>query len=97
MALLPPGKPTILNVTLTPADTEVDQALPANTKAITIQARTAADIKLAWVDTESGTTFITIKSGSVYFNERINANQTIHLQSPTNNTVAEIEVWSGGS
>jgi len=97
MSLLPPGSPTIFNVTLTPADTEIDQVLPANTKAMTIQARTDADVKLSWVDGESGTTFITIKSGAVYFNEILNTVSTVHLQSPTDNTVVEIETWSGGS
>lgn len=86
--------PTIINKTLTTQNTEYDQALPERTKRFTLQARTAVDVKLAFNDGESGTTYITIKSGSSYSEEGLDlSSKTLRLQAGSDGVVVEIIAW----
>jgi len=86
--------PTVINKTLTTKNTEYDQALPESTKKFTLQARTAVDVKLAFEDGESGTTYLTIKSGSSYSEEGIDLrSKTLRLQSGDDGVVVEIIAW----
>lgn len=57
-------KVTIFNLTLTAANTEYSQALVNVTKQLILQCRDAVDVKLSFVSGESGTTFLTLKSGA---------------------------------
>ncbi len=88
-------KTTIYNKTLTLADTEYSQALPAGTRKVLIKERTgAADLKLAYVSGESGTNYITILAGSSKYLEGVYLSDiTLYMQSPTAGAVIEVEVW----
>lgn len=91
-----PGKPTTLNLTLTLADTEYSQALPAGSYKIMIKARSlAAATKFSYVSGQSGTTYMTIPAGAVYWDDNINTVLTLYAQSPTAGTVLEILCWTG--
>jgi hypothetical protein len=87
--------PTIINKTLTTQNTEYDQALPARTKRFILQARTAVDIKLAFVSTESGTKYLTVKSGAAYEETSLDlTDKTLYIQCGTNGVVVEIIAWA---
>lgn len=82
------------NVTMTDADTEFSLRLPDGISALSVQCRTVCDIKLSFIEGQSGTKFFTIKSGSVYFETIISSyTNTIYFQSPTAGNVFEIIYW----
>lgn len=87
--------PVIYNVTITNADTEYSQVLPANTRKVLIKLRSgAADLKLAYTVSESGSNYITIPAGaSKYLEDTKLSSITLYFQSPTALQTAEIEVW----
>ena len=89
---------TIYNITMTTADTEYSQALPANTKAITIQCQADYAVRFAF---ETGkvatptTPYGTVKAGMVYYEVGLNlASTTIYVACGTAGQVAEIICWS---
>ena len=87
--------PVIYNTTMTLADTEYSQALPASCKAITVQNRGAYDTKVCYTSGESGTTYFTIKSGMNYYEDRmILAGSTLYFQCATAGQVLEIIAYS---
>lgn len=88
--------PTIYNVTITLANTEYSQALPANTKKFAIKLRSnTADLKYAFVATQSGTNYRTIPAGSEKSEDNlILAAVTLYFQSSTASQTAEIESWT---
>ena len=86
--------PTLYNVTLTNADTEYSQAL-ASCKGIEFQARTAVDIRFAFVTGKVATPtapYMTLKSGQWYYFD--GSPTTLYLASATAGTVVEIILWS---
>ena len=83
--------PIIYNLTLTNADTEYSQALAAGGSRVELKARTLADLKLAFISTESGTTYVSIFGGASYvLPENSRTRNTLYLQSPTAGAVVEI-------
>lgn len=87
--------PTIYNKTLTSANKEYEQALPSKTKKFTVQCRTAYDVKLAFTDGESGTTYVTIKANTNYYEDNVLAsNVTLYMQSTQAGVVMEIIPWT---
>ena len=95
LSRLSPGSPHVDNLTLTNADTEYSLALPARTVRFSIQARdTSIDIKLAFVAGESGSNFITIHGGQVFYETALSPDPlTLYLQSSTAGAVVEIISW----
>ena len=90
-----PGTPVIYNVTMTTADTEYSQALPANTRKFLIKCRTSFAIKLSFTSGQSGTTYLTVPADMTYWEDQINvASITLYLQCATAAQVAEIVAWS---
>lgn len=85
--------PTVINKTMTDGATEYAQALPAGTKRFTLQARTAADVKLSFTVGTSATNFITVKSGSSYSEDLIEGSHTLYMQSAGAGVVVEIIAW----
>ena len=86
--------PTVYNVTLTVADTQYSQALTA-CQGIEFQARTAVDIRFAFVTGKVATPtapYMTLKAGQWYYFEGSPAD--IFLASATAGTVVEIIMWS---
>ena len=87
--------PVVYNVTMTNANTEYSQALPANTKKFLIKCRTAYDIKVCFTSGASGTTYLTVPAGSAYCETLIQpAVLTLYFQCATAAQVAEIVAWS---
>lgn len=86
--------PIVYNVSMATANTEYSQALPTSTKRFTFQLRAANDCKLAFTAGQSGTNYITIKSGSSYTEEQLDANITLYFQSAVATQMAEIIVWT---
>jgi hypothetical protein len=82
-------------VSIVSANTEYSQALSSSTKRFSIKLRGFADLKLAYVSGQSGTTFITVPGGSSY--EEINlagtTALTLYFQSPTASQETEIIQW----
>lgn len=92
------ANPKIINKTLTTNSTEYSQALPAGMHYFEVSCRSMNDMKLAFISGQSGTTYVTIPAGTVrYFRGRfftIATGLIIYLQSPSDNVIAEILVWS---
>jgi hypothetical protein len=89
--------PTILNKTLTNADTEYDQALPADTKKFTMQCRTTYDVRFAFETGKVATPtapYATMKASNPYTEENLEASITIYLASAQAGVVVEIVCWT---
>jgi hypothetical protein len=81
----------ITNLSVPTANTEVGHALNAGLKQILIRSRTLADLKMAFTVAESGTKYVTIKAGNVFFLDDISfTGKTVYLQSPTAGLTVEI-------
>ena len=85
---------TIFNVTITSANTEQSQALPANTKEFLIRTRGSAELKLAYDSGDSGTLFVTIPGRATKTVSRFFKAQTLYFQSPTAGEIVEIEAYT---
>ena len=92
---------SIGNVTLTLADTEYSQALPAGTRYVSLQCRTAFDVRFAFVTGKVATPtapYATIKSGGSYSTpEKVAVgpnSRTIFLASAQAGVVVEIVYWA---
>lgn len=87
--------PFVFNLDLTLINTEYSQALPNGTHQFLVRCRGAYDLKMAFVEDESGVTYITIPSGYVYWEYDLTlAGFTVYLQCPTAGQVAEILIWA---
>lgn len=88
--------PTIYNKTMTSANTEYSQELPAGTRKFLIKCRTAFDIKLAFVASASGTTYVTIPADKALLVDNLSLSGTriLYFQCATAAKVAEILVWT---
>jgi hypothetical protein len=89
--------PIEYNVTLTLANTEYSQALPAGTRKVVFRCRSAADVRYAWVTGKvAGLTapYQTLKTGAEYATDGINlTGRTLYLASASAGVVVEIEAW----
>jgi len=86
--------PTILNISIPNADTEVSQILPANTKRFIMRSRNKSTIKFSFTSTESGTKFITIPPGATYEDENFYTNLTVYFQSSKMGDTLELIAYS---
>ena len=86
--------PTIYNLTLTDANTEYSQALPANTTKYVVQCRTDDDVKMSFTSGESGTKYLTIHGGQSYWEDLVKISPTLYFQSATAGVVVEIVAWT---
>lgn len=85
---------TVVNVTLTSANTEYSYALPMKVSSFTVKSRTSADFKLAFTSGTSGTTYFTIPSGSAYYENIVsNYGTTLYVQSTNAGQIIEIIYW----
>lgn len=92
----PTATPSNYAVTCTNANQEYSQALPAGTRKVRINARTAVDIRIAWVTGKVATPtdpYMTIKSGTVFTLDDVywSGAKTVYLASGTAGTVVEIQ------
>ena len=83
---------TIFNVSCPLADTEYSQALPANTKGFTIQARKNSSIKFAY--SPSATNYLTISVGVNYSDENFYVSQTLYFKNSKADEVIEIVAFT---
>ena len=94
----PATTPTVYNITLTVANTEYSQALPANTKDLRFRCRTLYDVRFAWVTGKVATPtapYLTLSAGCDYCSDGNNlASQALFLASATAGVVVELECWS---
>lgn len=91
--------PAIFNVTMTNANTEYSQVLPANTKAIAVSVQSNdAEFRLAWQSGRVATPtppYLRIPAGGTYYKENILlANATLYFACPVAGKVLQIEAWS---
>lgn len=91
--------PFCYNVTLTNADTEYSQQLAAGARKMTMQCRTAYDVRFAYITgnvAASTDPFMTLKSGVIYWEDDISTKmekQTIYFASSEAGTIVELLVW----
>jgi hypothetical protein len=92
--------PTVYNVTLTNANTEYNQALPANCRGFEFQCRTENDVRFAFVTGKVATPtapWMTLKAGDYYVSFPVNQQAspgTLYLASSTAGVICEIIAWS---
>jgi len=88
--------PRIYNVTLTAADTEYSQAIPAGVSRIRVKPRQNAKIKLSFRPGHSDDEYVTVEAAPAppYEVDCFTGQVTLYMQSTVAGTVAEIEAWS---
>lgn len=98
--ILSVSEPTIYNVTMTNADTEYSQALPAGCKrfSLSVQAGAAADIfRVAFVTGKVATPtapFLQYPGDVEYFEDDVNlAAQTVYFADDSAGKVMQILAW----
>ena len=85
----------LTNLSLPTINTEVPHALQSDLRALLVRSRTLADIKFAFTVAESGTNYVTIKSGAVLFLNDIQfTSKTIYFQSDTVTTLEVLELYT---
>lgn len=86
--------PTILNVSVPNADTEVSQALASGTKRFTIKVRGSAQMKLAYSSGQSGLVYLTLPPGTSYEESELSlTGVTLYFQTNKTNQTVEIVQW----
>lgn len=88
--------PTIANVSIPLAGTEVPYALPANTKRFLVLLRTpsVSKLQLAYAPGDSSTLYITVNPGCHYGEgEILTPTLTLYLQTTLPGQVAEVVSW----
>lgn len=87
--------PTIANVAIPTANTEVFYILPSGSKRFAIQNRNDGIIKLAYAAGTSGSVYYTVWPGDEFAEDNIQyaATITIYMQSPKAVQTVEIRSW----
>lgn len=86
--------PTVYNVSVPIANTEVSQGLSSGTKAFTIRVRGTAKLQLAFNSGQSGTQYITVSPGASYTAEGLEFNGDLYFQTNKASQIVEILEWS---
>lgn len=93
-----PTTPALYALTLTDANTQYSQALPAVCRRVSFQCRTANDVRFAFVTGKVAAPtdpYGTQKSGSAYDSGAVKMEgKTLYLASSVAGIVVEIEAWS---
>lgn len=89
------ARPTIVNVSMTLASTEYSYSLPAGTKRFSFKLRDAgADCQVAFVQGESGTTYVNLPGGRTYSESEIKGGgNVLRFRSASAGQTAEILSW----
>ncbi len=87
-----PQSISVINKTLTNANTEYSQAIPDETRQLFISERSGgANVKVAMNANGSGTTYFTVKTGStITLDKTYLKSKTLYMQSTTAGAVVEI-------
>lgn len=91
--LLEAVTPTIYNVSVLLANTEVSQTLTNNTKSFLIRVRGASNLKLAFILGDSGINYITVPAGANYYADGLNFSGTLYFQTTKASQIVEILEW----
>jgi hypothetical protein len=84
----------VYNVTMTDANTEYSQELPAGVVRFALKCRGAYDMKLAFVSGESGTNYETIPANAEVEHAAVTLRgRTLYFQCVAAGQVAEITCW----
>ena len=87
--------PTIYNINVLLADTEVSQLLSDGTKQLAIRCRGSARTQFAFVSGDSSISFITVPQGTTYFNDNLDlTSKTIYLQCNKASQIVEVLEWT---
>ena len=94
-------EPTLYNLTITTANTEYSQALPAGCNAMEVRLRDSTAFRVAWVTGKVATPtapYLTIPAGHAYYVSNLDTRRahTIYIAAPAGTKMAEVEVWLGG-
>ncbi len=84
----------IFNVSLPLANAEYSQALPSNTKGFELRVRELENLKISFAPGDSGTTYWSVRAGTVYTNDNFFTSQTIYFQSPTAGVTLELVAYT---
>ena len=85
--------PTIYNISVPLAATEVSQALSIGVKKFVIKVRGMANLQLAFDPGQSGVDYISIPSGTNFSEDQIMFSGTLYFQTNKPNQVVEILEW----
>ena len=88
--------PSITNLAMAVANTEYAHTLKDNLHQLTIRSRVPSTVKLAFVSTESGTKYITMKPCTVFNIDGIDfSGKILYVQSDTaSNTLEIFEIYT---
>jgi hypothetical protein len=89
--------PAIYNVTMTSADTEYTQALPANTKKFLVQCRDGTAFRLAFETGKVATPtepYLTVATDAVYYEDEVLSSATVYVGCGSAGKVVEILAWT---
>ena len=92
--------PTMYNVSITVANTEYSQALPANCRGFMFQCRSEVEIRYAFVTGKvagAAAPYGTLKAGDIFPSPAISQEatpSTLYLASATAGLVVEVIAWS---
>lgn len=88
--------PTVSNVAVPLANTEVSFTFPTGTKRFDLKTRNTATLKISYSAGQSGTTYLTLHAGSMYSETGINpaVSLSIYFQSATAGSLVEIVSWA---
>lgn len=94
----PATTPTVYNVTITTANTQYSQALPANTKSFSIKMQDNSAFRLAFVTDKVATPtapYLTVAAGFAHAQDRVLAAAlTLYFANAAGSKVAEIVAWA---
>lgn len=89
---------TVYNISLTNANTEYSQALPANTRRLCFRSRTGVQVRYAWSAGKVATPtapYQTLMAGAEYAVDDVKlAAATLYLASATAGATIELECWA---
>jgi len=91
--IVTPEIPTIYNVMVPFANTEMTQTLSPATKRFTIKARESCVLRLAYNLGESDTTYLTIPRGAVLTEDNMTFTGDLYFQSDRGGVTVEIVEW----
>jgi len=89
--------PVVYNVTMTNANAEYSQALPANTKKFLIHTQDETAFRFAFVTGKVATPtapWLTVLAGSRYFEDMVLTSATLYFASASAGKIIEVVAWS---
>jgi hypothetical protein len=86
--------PTIHNVSVPLANTEVSQALGPSAVKFTIKVRGNATMRVAFNSGDTATTYLTVPAGAVYSEDLISFSGSIYFQTNKASQIVEIVEWA---